>query len=116
MWFDNQDNVQCGIITKMCRKSRTIVTDYIDEELLKAVKINKLEAEAALLDFNALPASIWEDFAKAIKWIFNDVSTDEAVENVINSIKDHIKELPFPTGRRKGKLIQFLQRYIMKCL
>ncbi len=100
-WFDNQDNVDAVLLQKCAEKVKTIVTDYINEELLKAVKINKLEAEAALLDFNALPASIWEDFAKAIKWIFNDVSTDEAVENVINSIKDHIKELPFPTVEGK---------------
>lgn len=96
-WFDNQDNIDATLLQKCAEKVKAIVTDYINEELPKAVKINKLEAEAAMIDFNALPASVWEDFAKAMKWIFNDITPDEAVENVINSIKDHIKELPFPS-------------------
>lgn len=96
-WFDNQDNIDAALLQKCVEKVKAIVTDYINEELPKAVKINKLEAEAAMIDFNALPASVWEDFAKAIKWIFNDITPDEAVENVINSIKDYIKELPFPS-------------------
>lgn len=100
-WFDNQDNIDATLLQKCADKVKSIVTNYINEELPKVVKVNKLEAEAALIDFNALPASIWDDFAKAIKWIFNDISPDQAVENVINSIKDHIKELPFPSVEGK---------------
>jgi hypothetical protein len=100
-WFDNQDSIDAALLQKCAEKVKAIVTNYINEELPKAVKINKLEAEAALIDFNALPASIWEDFAKAIKWIFIGITPDEAVENVINSIKDHIKELSFPSVEGK---------------
>ena len=100
-WFDNQTNLHTELLQKCAGKVKSIVTDYIEEELPKAEKVNKLEAESAMIDFNVLPPSIWEDFAKAIKWIFNDVSPDKAVENVINSIKDHIKELPFPSVEGK---------------
>lgn len=100
-WFDNQDSLDAALLKKYAIKVKSIVTGYIKEELPKAVKINKLEAESALIDFNALPASVWEDFAKAIKWIFNDISPDEAVEKVINSVKEHIKELPFPSVEGK---------------
>lgn len=96
-WFDNQDSLDAALLQKCAEKVKAIVTDYIKEELPKAVKVNKLKAEAALIDFNLLPASIWEDFAKAIKWKFNNITPDNAVENVINSIKHHIKKLPFPS-------------------
>lgn len=100
-WFDKQENIDAALLQNCVKKVKSIVTDYIKEELPKAKKINQLEAEAALIDFNALPISVWEDFTKAIKWIFNDITPDEAVENVIKSIKNHIKELPFPSVEGK---------------
>lgn len=100
-WFDNQDKIDAQLLQKCAEKVKAIVTDYIKQELPKVEKVNKSEAQSAMIDFNGLPQTVWEDFAKSIKWIFNDKSPDDAIETTVNSIKEFIKELPFPSVEGK---------------
>lgn len=95
-WFENQTSIDAILLKKITEKVKSIVVKYINEELPKAQKISKEAAESAMIDFNSLPDSVWEDFVKSIKWIFNDVSPDDAVEQVVSSIKKYIKKLSFP--------------------
>ncbi len=94
-WFDNQDKIDAQLLQKCADKVKAIVTAYINEELPKVEKAHKSEAQSAMIDFNGLPEIVWEDFAKSIKWVFNDKSPDDAIETTLNSIKEFIKELPF---------------------
>jgi rRNA-processing protein FCF1 len=100
-WFDNQNKIDSQLLQKCAEKVKAIVTDYIKEELPKVEKDHKSEAQSAIIDFNGLPPAVWEDFAKSIKWVFNDKSPDDAIEIAVNSIKEFIKELPFPSVEGK---------------
>lgn len=96
-WFENQNNLETTLLQKCAKKVKSILTEYIKEEFQKVEKVKKSEAQSALIDFKGLPDSLWEDFAKSIKWIFNAESPDSAIDKVTNSVKEFIKELPFPT-------------------
>lgn len=100
-WFDNQDNIDAELLQKCSEKVKSIITDYIKEELPKVAKVHKSEAQSAMIDFNGLPITVWEEFAKSLKWVFNDKSPDDAIETTVNSIKEFIKELPFPSVEGK---------------
>lgn len=101
-WFENQTNIDAILLKKITEKVKSIVVKYINEELPKAQKISKEAAESAMIDFNSLPDSVWEDFVKSIKWIFNDVSPDDAVEQVVSSIKKIYQKVVFPGHCRKN--------------
>jgi hypothetical protein len=100
-WFENQDKIDAQLLQKYADKIKSIVTDYIREEFPKVKKAQRSEAESALIDFNNLPQTVWKDFAKSIKWVFNDKSPDDAIEITFNSIREFIKELPFPSVEGK---------------
>jgi hypothetical protein len=100
-WFDNQDNLDSSLLKRCTEKINSIVIEYINEQFPKVEKENKSDAQSALIDFNNLPASVWEDFTKAIKFIFCDISSDSAIEKVTNSVNNLIRELPFPTLENK---------------
>jgi hypothetical protein len=100
-WFDSQDNIDAQLLQKCADKVKAIVSDYIKEELPKVEKAHKSDAQSSIIDFNGLPLTVWEDFAKSIKWVFNSESPDDAIESTLNSIKEFIQELPFPNVEGK---------------
>ncbi|RZK23531.1 MAG: hypothetical protein EOO43_08365, partial [Flavobacterium sp.] len=96
-WFDNQDNIDAQLLQKCAEKVRTIVADYLKGEFPKIEKTQKSEVQSAMIDFNGLPPTVWEDFTKSIKWVFNDKSPNDAIETTVSSIKEFINALPFPS-------------------
>ena len=104
-WFGNQDNLGDDLLQRCSQKVKSIVTEYIEEEFPKVEKGKKSEAQSGRIEFNDLPESVWDDFAKSIKWLFTVEDSDVAVERVINSIKDSIRELPFPNVEGKIDIV-----------
>lgn len=100
-WFKNQDKLDGELLQKCAEKVKSILTDYVKEELPKAEKTDKSAAQFAKIEFDNLPSSVWEDFAKSIKWVFNNIAPDAAVETTISNIKALIQDLPFFVAESK---------------
>jgi hypothetical protein len=96
-WFDNQDRLAGTLLDQCAVKLKSVITDYVGTQYQKAQDADKSAAQLALIEFSHLPDTIWQDFAKSIRWIFNDTDSNKAMEIVTENARGLISRLPFPS-------------------
>lgn len=105
-WSTNQDNISPELLAKCVVKLKTIVDSYIKEQF---ESLEKEGGNAELLIakevYDNLPEEVWESFTKSIRWVFDGISTDKAIEASIEKSLELIRQLPFPIGKDEHSLV-----------
>ncbi|MFC3199515.1 dsDNA nuclease domain-containing protein [Parapedobacter deserti] len=91
-WKDNQNSLSQELLDKCVEKVKSIISEYVkpfgnkvkDKALLKEINEAKI-----ILD--ELPNNVWIDFVKSIKWNFDELPADVAINHAINRIYDLIE-------------------------
>ena len=95
-WNDNQGNLDNELHSKCVEKIKSITDEYIQMQYEKAVEVNEEDANVVLSIYKGIPEETWGVFVNSITWIFDGLSSDEAIKNTIYSCKKLIRELPYP--------------------
>lgn len=104
-WAANEGPLEGDLLKKCAAKLKSIVTSFVEDRLPELVKNNKSAAQAAVIDFHVIPDNVWEEFAKSIKWVFNEESPNKAIEKVNDSITNLIRALPFPSSKNQSEQV-----------
>jgi hypothetical protein len=105
-WVLNQNNLSEELLAKCVLKLKSIIDEYIKGQYEKLEKENKPnELLIAKEVYDKLPAEIWDSFTKSIRWVFDGVSTDEAIDKAIRNSLELISQLPFPIGKDEHTLV-----------
>jgi hypothetical protein len=102
-WASNTGQLEGDLLKRCAAKLKSIVTEFVQERLPELIKKDKSLAQIAEIEFANIPETVWEDFAKSIRWIFNEESPNDAIEKVNDSIKSLIKSLPFPASKNQSE-------------
>lgn len=105
-WASNQDDISSNLLDKCASKLKAIIDSYIEEQF------QKLESEGDNVElliakevYDKLPEDIWVSFAKSIRWVFDGISSDEAIEVSIENSFELIRQLPFPISNDEQSLV-----------
>lgn len=105
-WNSNQDNLSSELLAKCTFKLKTIIDSYIKEQYEKLKKEgDNVELLIAKEVYDKLPDEIWESFTKSIRWVFDGISSDQAIEVSIENSIELIRQLPFPIGKDEHSLV-----------
>jgi len=98
-WSQNQDNLSVDLLRKCADKIKDIIEAHYNSEFKKYEQAGNIpeEVSSGMEFFKQLQITDWENFAKCIRWKFDDLSVDQAIENTTNSINSLIKSLPHKT-------------------
>lgn len=102
-WHKGQSSMSADLIQRCIAQCKPIVDAYIESQYkrLVAQKDTADKAKEEKGKYDALGNGVWEDFISRITWIFDGVSSDEALEKVISNAYSLIDELPFPIGKEQ---------------
>lgn len=105
-WFSNQDNLSSDLLTKSTAKLKSIIGSYVNEQYEK-IKTdgNNEELLIAKNVYDKLPEDVWETFAKSIRWVFDGISSEKAIEASIENSFELILQLPFPISKDEHSLV-----------
>jgi hypothetical protein len=105
-WASNQDDISSDLLDKCAVKLKTIIDSYVKEqyEILES-KGDNAELLIAKEVYDTLPEVIWVSFAKSIRWVFDGISSDEAIEVSIENSFELIRQLPFPISNDEQSLV-----------
>ena len=105
-WASNQDDISSDLLDKCAVKLKTIIDSYVKEQFEKLEKEgDNAELLIAKEVYDNLPEYIWASFAKSIRWVFDGISSDEAIEVSIENSFELIRQLPFPIGKDDQSLV-----------
>ncbi len=105
-WASNQDDISSDLLDKCAVKLKTIIDSYVKEQFEKLEKEgDNAELLIAKEVYDNLPEDIWASFAKSIRWVFDGISSDEAIEVSIENSFELIRQLPFPIGKDDQSLV-----------
>lgn len=96
-WYENQKNLSSDQLKEFSAIIKNIVTESYSleyEALEKKGNTSKEEQEAYAL-FKSLKDDVWIDFIKCIKWEFDGIESDEAIEIANEKIQLLILSLPY---------------------
>jgi len=105
-WVSNQDNLSGDLLAKCTFKLKAIIDRYINGqyEKLKSDGENG-ELLIAKETYDKLPEDIWESFAKSIRWVFDGISSEAAIDISMENSLELIRQLPFPIGKDEHFLV-----------
>lgn len=105
-WAINQDSISHELLAKCVVKLKTIIDSYVKEQFEKLEKEgDNVELLIAKEVYDKLPEEIWTSFAKSIRWVFEGISSDEAIQVSIENSFELIRQLPFPIGKDDQSLV-----------
>lgn len=105
-WVSNQDNLSIELLSKCVIKLRSIIDAYIKAQFEKLeIEGKNEELLIAKEVYDKLPDEIWESFAKSIRWVFDGISSDEAIDISVENSFELIRQLPFPIGKDEHSLV-----------
>jgi len=105
-WVSNQDNLSRKLLAKCAVKLKMIIDSYIREryDSLKTDGNNE-ELLISKETYYKLPDEIWESFTKSIRWVFDGISSERAIEVSIENSFELIRQLPFPISKDEQSLV-----------
>lgn len=105
-WASNQDNLSSEQLTKCVVKLKAIIDSYVKEQYEKLETDGDNEELLIAKDvYDKLPNDVWESFAKSIRWVFDGISSDKAIEVSIENSFELIRHLPFPISKDEQSLV-----------
>lgn len=105
-WVLKQDNLSSELLVKCVVKLRSIIDAYIKDQYEKLKTEGKNEELLIAKEvYDKLPNEIWESFAKSIRWVFDGISSDEAINVSVEKSFELIRQLPFPIVKDENSLV-----------
>lgn len=105
-WTSNQDDLSSELLAKCTAKLKAIINAYVKEQYEKLDTGGDNEELLIAKDvYHNLPEDIWETFAKSIRWIFDGISSENAIEVSIENSRELIRQLPFPISKDEQSLV-----------
>ncbi|MDZ7847620.1 MAG: hypothetical protein U5L96_13110 [Owenweeksia sp.] len=105
-WASNQDDLSSELLTKCASKLKSIIDSYVKEQYEKLESDGDNEELLLAKDvYDNLPEDIWETFAKSIRWVFDGISSERAIEVSIENSIELIRQLPFPISNDEQSLV-----------
>ncbi|WP_027374290.1 hypothetical protein [Chryseobacterium sp. UNC8MFCol] len=105
-WVSNQDNLSNDLLSKCTTKLKAIIDSYINEQY-KNINSDGGNEEILLAKdvYDKLPKDVWEAFAKSIRWVFDGISSEKAIEISVENSFELIRQLPFTIGKDEQALV-----------
>jgi polyhydroxyalkanoate synthesis regulator phasin len=105
-WVSKQDNLSSDLLSKCTTKLKAIIDSYVNEQY-ENIKSDGGNEEILLAKdvYDKLPKDIWETFAKSIRWVFDGISSEKAIEVSIENSFELIRQLPFPISKDELSLV-----------
>ena len=99
-WTKNQDDLSNNLLDKCANKIKSIVDNYVSNQY-KVLSAGETIDDIILAKdiYNSIPHETWLQFTKSIKWVFQGISSDEAIESSIQLSMNLISQLPFPISQ-----------------
>ncbi len=99
-WTKNQNNLSTDLLDRCANKVKSKVDNYITNQY-------KILSDGGTIDelilakdvYDSIPRETWLQFTNSIKWVFQGVSSDAAIESSIQYSMDLISQLPFPISQ-----------------
>ncbi|HBH49899.1 MAG TPA: hypothetical protein DDX98_14735 [Bacteroidales bacterium] len=105
-WVLNQDNLSSDLLSKCIAKLKSIIDSYVNEQYEKIESDGDNEELLLAKDvYDKLPGDVWETFAKSIRWVFDGISSEKAIEVSIENSFELIRQLPFPINKDEQTLV-----------
>lgn len=100
-WHKNQGAMTDELVARCIERCKTIVDPFVEAQYkaLTEKEETKAEAENEKIKYNAIGNDIWRDFVLSITWSFSDRTSDEVLNETIETAYSLIDELPFPVGK-----------------
>lgn len=96
-WVENQQDISDELLDRCVQKLWTIVGEYVKSQFEnRPAKKKSPELIQAKEILKELPKETWESFVRSIRWKFDGISNDEAIERSIQTSMELIQQLPFP--------------------
>ncbi len=99
-WSNNQDDISDELLRQCVDKLKSIIDEYIADQY-SALKKDENQHDLIIAKdvYDAIPQETWEQFTKSIKWIFGGISSEEAIDESIQTSLKLISQLPFPISQ-----------------
>lgn len=95
-WVESQEDLPIDLLKEIIPKLKSIINPYIAEQFPKVAKKENKKAIEAKGIYENLPEKTWEEFAKAIRWKFDSISSENAIAKSIQESRKLIRQLPYP--------------------
>lgn len=94
-WYEHQGALDADLLTKIAGRVKVIIDEYIAESLeaLKEKDDLKSEIQAAKIIYDSLKEEDFEQFVKCIKWQFEGIDSNTAVDQIVSRIEDSISKI-----------------------
>lgn len=105
-WNDNQGKISQELLGRIRTRVKKILVEYIDEmfEELKDKQKAKSDIQQARIVYNGLKDGDFDAFINCIRWQFDGVETNIAVEKIISRIEDLIFKIPLPLEEGRNQI------------
>lgn len=105
-WADNQDSISENLLKRCIVQLKTIIDSYVSSQYEELTKKNVDQKFVIAKDvYEQLPIYVWEQFTQSIKWSFNGISSEEAINVSIKNSRLYISQLQFPINRDQYSLV-----------
>ncbi len=105
-WVINQKNLSGNILDLCISKVKSIVSEYIKEQIPKVSKKHSSSViEKALSTYINLSKKQWEKFIKQIKWVFSDIPPEDSFKQVMANIEKYLFRLPLGYNQDKVQIL-----------
>ncbi len=105
-WSDNQGKISEELLGRIRTRVKKILDEYIDEmfEELKNKQEAKSDIQQARIVYNKLKDEDFDAFIKCIKWQFDGVDSNIAVEQIISRIEELIPKIQLPLDESRTQI------------
>lgn len=105
-WYDNQDELGFELLDRIRVRVKKILDEYIEENM-KELGGNidlKRDLQIASNVYKNLKDEDFNAFIQCIKWQFDGIESNKAVDQIISHIEDLIPKIPLPLDDRKTNI------------
>jgi hypothetical protein len=104
-WFVNQNNLGADLLDRIRIRVKAILGEYIDQSTKKLGANTELKGDLQIAKnmFGNLKNEELDAFIRCIKWQFDGVDTNEAIEQIAARIENLIPKIPLPLADDKTR-------------
>ncbi len=102
-WSEQQDNLPVELLERIRVRIKAILKEYIDErngELTGNLEL-KNDLQIANIVFNNLSDDDYDTFIRCMKWQFDGLDTNAAVQQTLSKIRELIPKIQLPLDQNK---------------
>lgn len=102
-WFQNQDNIGPELLDRIRVRVKKILAEYLAERVASLSRDVSLKSDLQIAQniYNNLKDEDFDAFARCIKWQFDGIDVNAAIEQILSRINDLIPKIPLPLDDEK---------------